>query len=157
MADSHVDAKIRQLGLELPMAPPAVGSYIPAVRFGNVIVTSGQLPFVGKELPFQGKLGAELTVEAGGHAARQALLNALAQIKALIGSLDLVKQVIRLEGYVQSAAGFVNHPLVLNPASMLLTDIFGDAGKHTRIAVGTNELPLNAAVEIVLWAEVADA
>jgi len=154
MNDVSYEARIIQLGLELPAAPAAVGSYIPVVQFGNVVVTSGQLPFVGKEITFQGKLGENLTEEQGGHAARICLLNALAQIKSAIGSLDRVKRVLRLEGYVQSAAGFHSQPLVLNPASTLLTDIFGDAGKHTRLAVGANELPLNSAVEIVLWVEV---
>lgn len=154
MSDISIDARLKQLGIELPAAPAAVGSYVPVVQFGNVVVTSGQLPFVGKEITFQGKLGENLTEEQGGHAARLCILNALAQVKAAVGSLDRVKQVIRLEGYVQSGPGFISQPLVLNPASLLLTEIFGDAGKHTRIAIGANELPLNAAVQISLWVEV---
>ena len=154
MKDCPIEARLRQLGHELPATPAAVGSYVPVVKFGDLVVTSGQLPFVGKELTFQGKVGGNLTEEEGGHAARLCLLNALAQVKSAIGSLDRVKQVARLEGYVKSAPGFTNQPLVLNPASNLLTEIFGEAGRHTRIAIGANELPLNAAVELALWIEV---
>lgn len=154
MSDISIEARLKQLGIELPAAPAAVGSYVPVIQFGNVVVTSGQLPFVGKEITFQGKLGENLTEEQGGHASRLCILNALAQVKAAVGSLERVKQVIRVEGYVQSGPGFINQPLVLNPASLLLTEVFGDAGKHTRIAIGANELPLNAAVQISLWVEV---
>jgi len=154
---SPIDSRLQKLGLEIPSAPAAVGSYVPSVQYGDVVVTSGQLPFIGKELVFQGKIGSQLTEEEGGHAARLCVLNALAQIRATIGSLDRVKQVIRLEGFVQSAEGFNNQPFVLNPASTLLTDILGEAGKHTRVAVGANELPLNAAVELSLWVEIHPA
>lgn len=154
---SAIRIRLQELGLELPAAPAAVGSYIPAVQFGNIVVTSGQLPFIGKELVFQGKLGANVTEEEGGHAARICVLNGLAQIQSLIGDLGRIQRIIRLEGYVQSAPGFNSQPVVLNPASTLLTDLFGEAGKHTRVAVGANELPLNAAVEIALWVEVSEA
>lgn len=154
MTENAFEARLTQLGIDLPSAPPAVGSYVPVVQYGSVVVTSGQLPFIGKEMVFQGKVGGNLTEEQGGHAARLCLLNALAQVRSVVGTLDRVKQVIRLEGYVQSASGFANQPLVLNPASTLLTDIFGEVGKHTRVAVGASELPLNAAVEISLWVEI---
>lgn len=155
MSQTAIAERLQQLGIQLPSPPAAVGSYVPVVRFGNVVVTSGQLPFIGKELVFQGKVGGKLSEEEGGHAAKLCVINALAQVQALVGSLDKVVRVVRLEGYVQSAEGFSSQPLVLNPASMLLTDIFGDAGKHTRMAVGCNELPLNAAVEVALWVEVS--
>ena len=151
-----VEQRLSQHGHSVPTAPEAVGFYVPVLRFGNVVVTSGQLPMVGKELMFKGKIGHELQEEQGFHAARMCALNALAQIKACVGSLDRVTRIIRVEGYVQSATGFTRQPQVINGASELLVEAFGDAGKHTRIAVGANELPMNAAVELVIWAEVTE-
>lgn len=151
-----VEQRLAQHGHQIPTAPAAVGDYVPVLRTGNLVVTSGQLPMVGKELMFKGKVGHELPEEQGFHAARMCALNALAQIKACIGSLDRVTRIVRVEGYVQSAPGFSRQPQVVNGASELLVQAFGDAGKHTRIAVGANELPLNAAVELVIWAEVGD-
>lgn len=151
---SSVEQRLQSLGHTLPAAPAPVASYVPAIRFGNVVVTSGQLPMVGKELVFKGKLGKQLHEEDGVNAARLCALNALAQIKAVIGDLDHVKQIVRVEGYVQSADDFNKQPAVVNGASDLLVQAFGDKGKHTRIAVGVNELPLDAAVELVIWAEV---
>ena len=151
---SSVEQRLQSLGHTLPVAPAPVASYVPAIRFGNVVVTSGQLPMVGKELVFKGKLGKQLHEEDGVNAARLCVLNALSQIKAVIGDLDHVKQIVRVEGYVQSADDFNKQPSVVNGASDLLVQAFGDKGKHTRIAVGVNELPLDAAVELVIWAEV---
>ena len=151
-----VEQRLSQHGHTLPSAPEAVGFYVPVIRMGNLVVTSGQLPMVGKELMFKGKVGSELHEEQAFHAAKMCALNALAQIKACIGSLDRVTRIVRVEGYVQSADGFSKQPQVINGASELLVQAFGDAGKHTRIAVGANELPLNAAVELVIWAEVGD-
>ena len=150
-----VEQRLKEHGQTLPTAPEAVGFYVPVTQIGQLVLTSGQLPMIGKELTFKGKVGSELTEEDGSHAARICALNALAQIKACIGSLDNVKRIVRVEGYVQSADGFTRQPHVINAASELLVQAFGDAGKHTRIAVGVNELPLNAAVELVIWAEVA--
>jgi enamine deaminase RidA (YjgF/YER057c/UK114 family) len=101
-------------------------------------------------------VGHDIHEEEGFHAARMCALNALAQIKACVGNLDRVTRIIRVEGYVQSADGFSKQPQVINGASELLVQAFGEAGKHTRIAVGANELPMNAAVELVIWAEVGD-
>jgi len=150
----EIEDRLHQLGHELPSAPEAVGFYIPVIHTGNLVVTSGQLPFVGKEIVFAGKLGAELHEHEGFDAARICALNALAQIKACIGDLDKVKQIVRIEGNVHSAPGFQEQPHVLNGASELIVEIFGDKGKHTRTAIGVNEMPLNAAVQISLWAEV---
>ncbi len=150
----EIELKIRKLGLELPEAPAAVGSYAPALQVGNLVVTSGQLPFDKDGIAFAGRIGAELGIGDGTHAARICILNALAQIKATVGDLDRVKQIVRVEGYVHSAPGFRDQPKVLNGASELLNEIFGDAGKHTRIALGVSEMPLNAAVQIAVWAEV---
>jgi enamine deaminase RidA (YjgF/YER057c/UK114 family) len=153
---SSVEQRLSQHGQTIPHAPEAVGSYIPVVRTGNLVITSGQLPMVGKELMFKGKVGKDLHEEEGFHAARMCALNAIAQIKACIGNLDRVTRIVRVEGYVQSADGFSKQPQVVNGASELLAQAFGEIGRHTRIAVGVNELPLNAAVEIAVWAEVGD-
>ena len=151
----EVEARLKALGFELPHPPAAVGSYIPVVQFGNMVITSGQLPFIGKDIAFQGKVGERIREEDGMHAARLCAVNALSQIKSLIGSLDRVRRIVRLEGYVQSAPGFHGQPHVLNGASELLARVFaGDVGKHTRIALGVSELPLNASVELAVWAEV---
>ncbi len=149
---SLIEERLRTLGIELPDAPAAVGAYVPAVAFQNLVVTSGQLPFVGKTLAFTGKVGGNLTVEDGAKAARIAAINAVAQLKAALGSLDRVQQIVRVEGYVNSATGFHSHATVMNGASNVIAEIFGDVGRHTRIAVGASELPLDAAVEVVVWA-----
>ncbi|WP_459557096.1 RidA family protein [Lacunimicrobium album] len=151
---NDIENKLAELGEKLPSPSPAVGAYVPAIQTGNLIITSGQLPFVGKELAFTGKVGTQVTKEDAQSAARICVLNALAQVKGLVGNLDLVKRVVRVEGFVQSADGFSEQPFVLNGASLLLVDLFGDAGKHARFAVGCNELPLNAAVEVAIWVEV---
>lgn len=153
---STVEQRLSQHGQVVPTAPEAIGFYVPVIRTGNLVITSGQLPMVGKELMFKGKVGKEVHEEEGFHAARMCALNALAQIKACIGDLDKVTRIVRVEGYVQSADGFTKQPQVINGASELLVQAFGDIGRHTRIAVGVNELPINAAVEVAVWAEVKD-
>ncbi|QDT98144.1 RidA family protein [Gimesia aquarii] len=150
------EERIQELGHSLPSPPQAVGSYIPATQFGNVIVTSGQLPFIGSELMFKGKIGDQLHEDDGSNAASLCLLNALAQVKSVTGELSKINKVIRLEGYVHSAPGFDRQPYILNAASQLLTDIFGDIGKHTRVALGISEMPLNAAVQLALWVEIKE-
>jgi enamine deaminase RidA (YjgF/YER057c/UK114 family) len=154
MSESAVEKQLRQLGLELPPAPKAVGAYVTVIRTGNLVITSGQLPWQGDKLAFTGKLGPDLTVEQGYQAARISGLNALAQIKLAIGNLDKVRQILRLEGYVHCGPGFQQHPQVLNGASELLNAVFGEKGRHTRTAVGIHEMPLNAPVQIIVWAEV---
>ena len=140
----------------MPVAPPAVGFYLPVLRTGNLVVTSGQLPFVGKEIAFKGRLGEELHEQQGADAARICALNALAQIKACIGDLDRITRIVRLEGNVHSAPGFRGQPTVLNGASEFFVDVFGEKGKHTRTALGISEMPLDAAVQLSVWAEVSD-
>lgn len=151
-----IEAKLKDLGHELPPAPAAVGFYLPVVRTGRLVITSGQLPFIGKEIAFAGKVGAELTATDGMNAAKLCVVNALAQIKACIGDLDKVTRVVRVEGNVHSAPGFQGQPQVLNGASEFLVSVFGEKGKHTRTALGISEMPLNAAVQISLWVEVED-
>lgn len=146
--------KLQKLELSLPTPPAAVGFYVPVLQTGNLVVTSGQLPFVGKEIPFKGKVGGTLHEEEGQNAARICALNALAAIHSHLGDFDRIARIVRLEGYVQSADGFSSQPHIINAASQLFVDLFGEAGKHTRTAVGVSELPLNAAVELAVWAEV---
>ena len=147
------EAKLRALGLELPPAPKPVGSYVPAVRSGNLVFVSGQLPMKDGELMTQGHVGGEVTVEEAQDCARQAVLNALAAVAAEIGGLENVARIVRVTGYVASAPGFTDQALVLNAASDLLAGIFGEAGRHSRIAVGAAELPLGAPVELELVVE----
>ncbi len=154
---NEVESKIAKLGFELPPAPDAVGFYVPVVKFGNLIVTSGQLPIRSGNVVFTGKVGDEIHETEGYDAARICALNALAQIKACVGDFDRVKQIIRIEGYVHSAPGFQGQPSVLNGASEFLVEVLGERGKHTRTAVGVCEMPLNAAVQLAVWAEVEDA
>lgn len=151
---STIEEKLNAMGEVLPTPPAAVGYYLPVLKTGQLVVTSGQLPLIGKELPFCGKVGQEVAPEEAVSAARIACLNALSQIKSCIGNLDDIRQVVRLEGFVQSANGFTQQAHVMNGASELLVQLFGEAGKHTRFAVGVNELPLNACVELSLWVEV---
>lgn len=148
------DARLRTLGLELPPPPKPVASYIPAVRSGDLLFLSGALPFHDGKLTLTGKLGRELTTNQGSEAARTAVLNALAIARQEVGTLDGIKKVVRMVGHVASAEGFVQQPTVINGASDLLVQIFGDAGRHARVAVGAAELPLNAPVELELIFEV---
>jgi enamine deaminase RidA (YjgF/YER057c/UK114 family)/catechol 2,3-dioxygenase-like lactoylglutathione lyase family enzyme len=147
--------KLDELGITLPAPPAAVAAYEPWVRTGNQVVTSGQLPWFGNQLAFTGKLGSDLTVEQGYQAARLCAINAIAQLKAATGDLERIRQIVRLEGNVQAAAGFQEHPQVLNGASDLMNEVFGDRGRHTRTALGINEMPLNAPVQLSVYAEVS--
>ena len=150
-----IETRLKEMGETLPHAPAAVGSYIPALQTGNLVCTSGQLPTVGKELMFKGKVGLDLGPEEAQNAARICILNCLAQVKQITKTLDDIKRIVRVEGFVQSDHDFYDQPAVLNAASNLLVELFGpDIGKHTRFAVGAHTLPLNAAVEIALWVEV---
>ncbi|MBI3607816.1 MAG: RidA family protein [Nitrospirae bacterium] len=149
--------QLRALGLELPSPPKPVASYVPAVQSGDLLFLSGILPMRDGKPAWTGKLGRELTVEQGAEAARLACLNALAVIKAHLGSLDRVARVVRLGGHVASAEGFTQQPAVINGASDLLVAVFGEAGRHARLALGAFELPLNAAIELELIVAVTSA
>ncbi|MFM8551199.1 MAG: RidA family protein [Nitrospiraceae bacterium] len=153
MASSFEDT-LRVLGLELPPPPKPVATYVPVVQAGDLLFLSGVLPFRGGKLPLEGKLGWDLTVEQGYEESRVALLNALAIVRGHLGTLDRIRQVVRLVGHVASADGFVQQPAVINGASDLLVKLFGEAGKHARVAVGAAELPLNAPVELELIVQV---
>jgi enamine deaminase RidA (YjgF/YER057c/UK114 family) len=150
----NVEAKLESIGIRIPQPPKPVANYLPAVRTGDLLFTSGVLPIKEGRLAFSGQLGKDLTIEQGQEAARQALLNALAVMRQELESLDRVGRVVKLTGYVASAPGFTDQPLVLNGASDLLVAVFDDAGRHARVAVGVNELPLGAPVEIELIVQV---
>lgn len=146
--------RLRELGLELPPAPAPVGAYVPAVRTGRLVFVSGQLPMKDGELMTQGHVGGEVSVEEAQACARQAALNALAVVAAEVGGLAHVARVVRLTGHVASAAGFTGQAKVVNGASDLVAQVFGEAGRHSRAAVGAAELPLGAPVELEMIVEV---
>lgn len=151
------EARLRELGLTLPPAPAPVAAYVPAVQSGDLVFTSGQIPVRDGRVVYAGKVGADLTPEEGYEAARLCALNALAAVRALLGGLERVEQVVKVVGYVNSAPGFTGQPQVVNGASELLLAVFGEAGRHARAAVGVAELPLNSAVEVELVVRVRPA
>jgi enamine deaminase RidA (YjgF/YER057c/UK114 family) len=151
-----VERRLAELGIQIPEAPRAVGSYVTWVRTGNLVTTSGQLPWSRGAMLWPGRLGEHVSTEDGYKAARQAGLNAIAQLKsATDGDLDRVRRIVRLEGYVHCAPGFRDHPRVLDGASDLMLEVFGEAGRHVRIALGIPDMPLDACIQISVWAEVA--
>lgn len=152
---ANPEQQLAQLGLQLPKPSAPVGSYVPFVHVGDMVFTSGQLPMRDGKLIATGKVGAELTIEQGAEAAKFAVLNALAQVSAAAQGLGNILRIVRLGVFVNSADGFTDQPKVANGASDLLVSIFGEAGRHARSAVGVNELPLNAAVEIEMIAQIA--
>ncbi len=151
---SH-EARLKELGIELPAVPKPAGLYAPCVRSGNQLFVSGQVPMKDGAPALVGKLGAEVTIEQAAPLARQCALQALAIVREEVGSLDNITKVIRVGGFVASAAGFTDHPKVINGASQVLLDVFGEAGRHARIAVGLAELPSGVPVEIEFLFEVA--
>ena len=151
---SLIEARLKDLNIELPEAPKPLAAYIPAKQAGQLIFTAGQLPMVNGELFLKGLLGQDVEIEDANKAARICTLNGLAAIKGLIGDLDRIKQIVRVVGYVASVPNFTQQPAVINGASELLLEIFGDKGKHARSAVGMAVLPLNASVEVELTVEV---
>ena len=147
-------ARLRELGYELPGVAKPLASYVPAVRVGDQVWTSGQLPLVEGALPLTGKVGAEVTTEQAQEQARIAALNALAAIDAEVG-LDNVSRVVKIVGFVASNPAYADQPVVINGASDFIGEVFGEAGKHARSAVGVAALPKNAPVEIELIVEIA--
>ncbi len=149
------ELRLKELGIELPAAPKPVANYLPVVRVGDLLFLSGVLPSKEGQLVMAGKLGADVSIEQGVAAARLAVLNALAIVKAEAGSLDRVKRIVKMVGHIASAPGFTDQPLVLNGASDLLVAVFGEAGRHARVAVGAAELPRQAPIEIELIVQVS--
>jgi len=142
-----IEEKIKSLGITLPNPPTPAGSYIPAIKTGNLLFISGQIPMENDKVLFTGKV-TDKNLETAQKSARICAINLLAQIKRELGSLDKVKKIVRLSGFVNSDAEFYQHPKVINAASDLFFEIFGDKGKHSRIAVGVACLPLNSMTEI---------
>ena len=151
-----IEDKIKDSGFELPDAPKPVAVYVPALKINNLVFTAGQIPFVKGELKYKGKLGKDLSIDEGKKAAEICALNCLAAIKGIINNLDEIERVVKLTVFVNSGDGFTNQPQVANGASELLEKIFGEKGKHVRSAVGVNELPLDAAVEIEMIVKIKD-
>ena len=151
---SSVEEKLEKLGFKLPEISAPVAAYIPAKRAGNLIFTAGQLPMVNGELFATGLIKEESDIDKAKAAARVCTLNALAAIKGVIGNLDEIKNIVRVVGYVASSSDFTKQPAIVNGASELLLEIFGESGKHARSAVGVAVLPLNASVEIELTVEI---
>lgn len=151
-----IEAKLQDLGLELPEPPPPAANYRPWTQSGNLLFVSGQLPMRGGSLAYSGAVGKERSVEEGYEAARLAILNVLAQVKSALGGLGRIRQVVRIEGHVASAPGFHDQSKVINGASDLLREVLGDRSGHARVALGHIALPLGATVEIAAVIEVED-
>lgn len=150
----NVEAKLRELGLELPVAPKPAGNYRPCVLHGNLLFISGQVPFENGKLKYQGRVGAELTEAQGYAACRLAGLNVLAQIHAALGGFDRLETLLRMEGHVASAPGWLNQPKAIDGASDLFAAVLGAKGAHARAAFGPLQLPLNCACELIVTAAI---
>lgn len=150
---SKIEEKLKAMGIKLPDVPKSLGSYIPARKADNVIYISGQLPKVFDKF-ITGKIGKDLTVEQGQEAAKLAFINALAILKNELGSLDKIDFIVRMVGYINSADGFTDQASVMNGASNFAFEIFGEIGRHARLALGVNELPLNSACELEMIVKV---
>ena len=148
------EENLKRLGIELPPPPPAVANYAAWVRTGDWVITSGQLPWEGEVMRYEGRLGAEFDTDQGYAASRLAAINGIAQLKQAVGDLERITQIVRIEGNVHCAPGFRGHPQVLNGASDLISEVFEQRGRHTRSALGVHDMPLDAAVQLSFWAEV---
>lgn len=151
---SKIEAKLNELGIQLPEVPEPVAVYVPTKRVGNVVYTSGSECRVNGELAYTGKLGDVLSVEEGYEAAKICMINLLSMAKHEVGDLDNIKQIVKLIGFINSGTGFKQQSQVLNGASELLEKVFGEAGRHARSAIATNELPGDSPVEIEMIFEV---
>ena len=149
------EEKLKKLGITLPEAPIPAGNYIPAVKTGNLLFISGQIPLENGKVAYTGKVSDE-NLETAQKSAKSCAINILAQIKREVGSLDKVTKIVKLSGFVNSVPEFTQHPKVINPASDLMFDVFGEKGKHTRIALGAGSLPLDSMTEIDAIVEIAD-
>jgi len=152
----HIDARLAELGITLPSVATPVAAYVPAMTSGNLLFTAGQLPFVDGTLLATGKVGAEVSASTATELARVCALNALAAAHSVLGSLDKVTRVVKVNGFVASTPDFIGQPQVLNGASEVLAEIFGDKGLHARAAVGVAVLPLDAPVEVEVILEFSD-
>ncbi|WP_312038057.1 MULTISPECIES: RidA family protein [Pelotomaculum] len=150
------EEKLSDMGVNIPAVPKPVAAYIPAVRAGSCVYTSGQLPLVDGKLMFSGKIDRDLSMEEGCRAARLCVINCLAAIKSVLGTLDNIERIVKVTGFVNSISGFTGQPQVINGASDFLIEVFGEKGQHARAAVGVSELPLDSAVEIEMIALVKE-
>lgn len=150
-----IEERLKELGIILPPAPQPLGAYIPCVRSGNLLFLSGVLPLREGKLLKTGRVGESLSLEEARQEARQVVINALSIVKATIGDLDFVSRCIKLNGYIASSPDFTEQPSVLNSASELLYEVFGERGRHARVAIGVNILPLNSPIEIDFIFEVS--
>lgn len=148
------EAKLQEMGINLPEAPKPVAAYVPFTRSGDLVFTSGQICMENGQLKYKGKVGKEVSPEDGYQAARLCAINTLAVLKAAVGSLDNIAQIVKVVGFVNSAPGFSAQPAVVNGASELYQQVFGESGRHARSAVGASELPLDSAVEVEIIARV---
>jgi enamine deaminase RidA (YjgF/YER057c/UK114 family) len=148
-----IEDRLRELSIEIPTPPNPAGSYIPVVTTGNLAFVSGQIPMKDGKVIFEGKVPERQSLDSAREAAKICIINGLAQLKANLGSLDKISKFVRVSGFVNSSPDFTEQPKVINAASDLLVEIFGDMAKHSRIAVGVASLPLNSTVEIDIVAE----
>ena len=151
-----IEEKLNELGVSLPTAPKPAGSYVPVVVSGKLAFVSGQIPIKDGQVIYQGKVGIEQSIEQAQKAAKLCIINGLAQINTYFGTLDNLENIIKISGFVNSAHDFTEHPKVINAASDFLVEIFGEEGRHSRIAIGVSSLPLNATVEIDMLVEISD-
>jgi enamine deaminase RidA (YjgF/YER057c/UK114 family) len=152
----RIDTRLKDLGIDLPAPPAPVASYVPTVKTGNLVFVSGQIPAAPDGLKYVGIIGQDLSVEDGKAAARLCAINLLAQAKAACdGDLDRVTRCVKLSVFINAVPGFTQHPEIANGASDLMVEVFGDAGKHARAAVGSGSLPRNVAVEVEAVFEIA--
>jgi enamine deaminase RidA (YjgF/YER057c/UK114 family) len=150
----RIDARLKELGIELPAASKPIFSFVPCVRTGQTLFVSGQVTMWNGERRHVGKLGREISIEEGQKAARLCALNVLAQAKEFLGDLDHVTRVVMVQGFVNATPEFTDHPKVVNGASELFVELYGEAGKHARFAIGAGSLPFNVAVEVAAVLEV---
>lgn len=153
-----IEEKILALGIELPNAPQSAGSYVQVAITGNLVFVSGQIPVEPGSIPmqvkFKGKVGKDISLEEGQEAARLCTINALAQLKSTLGSLEKIKNFVKVSGFVNCDASFSNHPQIINGASDFIVQLFGEKGRHSRSAIGASSLPLDSAVEIEFIVEI---
>lgn len=145
---SDLEKRLKELGLSIPEAPKPVAAYVPGVKIGDFIYTSGQIPLVNGEVKYKGKVGLDVSADQAYEAAKICALNCLGVVKSLIGDLDQIEQIVKVVGFVNSAPDFTAQPQVVNGASELLGKLFGDKGAHARSAVGVNSLPLDSTCEV---------
>ncbi|MDE1724882.1 MAG: RidA family protein [Thaumarchaeota archaeon] len=150
-----IEQKLKSLGIVLSTPPKPAGSYIPVVKTGNLVFVSGQIPVKDGQVEYKGQVPTTISTEDAQKAAKLCVINVLSQLNSELGTLDSISKIVRVSGFVNSSPEFYEHPKIINAASDLLVEIFGEKGKHTRIALGVASLPLNSAVEIDLVAEIS--